>query len=843
MQFLHQPLTWAFLLLLAPPLIHMINLMRHQRVRWAAMDFLLQSHRKHRNWIRLKQLLLLLMRMAIIGAAVAMLAQLVSQHQWFHFLGGTTVHHLVLVDDSLSMTDRSGDTTAFEQALRTVKQIAARAGAIQEQRQEMTLLRFSRAEHAPPPSSADASAPDGDMAEGTPLAAVELPATVLGRDFDSRLEDQLRMWEASELASEPTAALQMAQEIVTQQTDRQTRVYVLSDFRRHPWSTPAQLQPLLDPLIKAGATVHLVRCTAAQHANLAVTSLQTVEGPTAAGVPFFVDVQVKNFGAEVAQQIPLKIQTITHAAPADMDPTRPASPETTDLPTVLLERLEPGETLTRRVQVLFSQPGEQIIRAELPEDAIAADNSRMCVVSLLSTIPVLAIDGSSDGQHAYYLQSVFQPSQRAQTGVRVTVQSTDFLRQLNAADLAEYHTVYLLDVDRVDPAARSVLLQYVQQGGGLAVFLGPDAHLPSYQEWYGEGEGLFPLLLDREEELPAADSPTPDLIVTDHPLFRGLLGERNPFATGIRVERYMRPVSGWKPPARSTTQVLARLRNGDPLMLERRVGAGRVVACLTTLAPLWNNWAREPSFVVVMLQLHAYLDAPRGDIPARLVGTPIELSLDSTRYLPEVQFWLPRRLEGPPRSMTRQGVPVPAGVDPAGPLANTPSAPDRQPTPDRTTGSPTEKYFTVSLGGPRDKAYLPTETQGIYEARPVRTDGQMEFHRYALNVDTRESDLALLDKRELAEQLQPIEVHVHDPEELDTSADAIPGFPWSQALLSGLVLLLIGEQLLGYSASYHKAARGYDGSPSARVGGVPPRAASTRRAASSPFVGSGRGER
>ena len=40
MQFLFQPLTWGFLLVAVPILIHLINLLRHRKQKWAAMDFL-----------------------------------------------------------------------------------------------------------------------------------------------------------------------------------------------------------------------------------------------------------------------------------------------------------------------------------------------------------------------------------------------------------------------------------------------------------------------------------------------------------------------------------------------------------------------------------------------------------------------------------------------------------------------------------------------------------------------------------------------------------------------------------------------------------------------------------
>ena len=142
MQFLYPALTVGFFLALLPLLIHLINMMRHRRVKWAAMEFLLQSYKKHRKWIWLKQLLLLLARMAAVALIVAMLAQLVTQRRYEGLFGNTLTHHYVLLDDSMSMTDRAGGTDAFEQALKFARQLGAEA-AKQEFRQRFTLVRFS----------------------------------------------------------------------------------------------------------------------------------------------------------------------------------------------------------------------------------------------------------------------------------------------------------------------------------------------------------------------------------------------------------------------------------------------------------------------------------------------------------------------------------------------------------------------------------------------------------------------------------------------------------------------------------------------------------------------------
>ena len=128
MQFLYPALTAGFFLALLPLLIHLINMMRHRRVKWAAMEFLLQSYKKHRKWVWLRQLILLLARMAAVALVVAMLAQLVTQRRYEGLFGSTLTHHYVVIDDSMSMSDRAGGMDALEQALELHARTGCRGG-------------------------------------------------------------------------------------------------------------------------------------------------------------------------------------------------------------------------------------------------------------------------------------------------------------------------------------------------------------------------------------------------------------------------------------------------------------------------------------------------------------------------------------------------------------------------------------------------------------------------------------------------------------------------------------------------------------------------------------------
>ncbi len=86
--FVHPLLLWGLPLVALPVLIHLINILRHRRVEWAAMEFLLVSQKKHHTWVLLKQLFLLLLRMMAIAAIVLLVAQPLLRPEWARFWPG-----------------------------------------------------------------------------------------------------------------------------------------------------------------------------------------------------------------------------------------------------------------------------------------------------------------------------------------------------------------------------------------------------------------------------------------------------------------------------------------------------------------------------------------------------------------------------------------------------------------------------------------------------------------------------------------------------------------------------------------------------------------------------------
>ena len=764
MQFIHQPLTWGFLAMLLPLLIHLINMLRHKRIEWAAMEFLLKSYKKHRKWIWLKQLLLLLMRMAAIGLLVAMLAQWVSKKQWFSVFGGQVTHHYVLVDDSLSMSERGGAVSAFDRAEQVVAGIVTKA-LEQESSQRLTLLRYSRAARAGEQEATDEAI--GKIAD--------FNAAVIDPQFKADFEENKGIaFAATPLRVGPLAALNLTTQLLEEESDEQRIVYLVSDFRSNDWENPTEVREQLRRARQAGADVRLISCVRQAQPNLLVSDIAAGNDTRAAGVPLFVDVTVKNTGQQTATDVKLTVETFRYEDATEFyeSPER-LSREAETLPTVLINEIAPGESVTRQVQVYFSVPGKHVIRATLADDALMLDNRRWAAFDFPAGEQALIINGSGDLDAALFLPTAFQPSPRANTGIQAEVKADVFLRDSHADELSGYQSIHLLDVGRLDDRAIENLEQYVQDGGGVSFFVGDQTIAAFYNsKLYRNGEGLFPLPLGRDNYLPPDPiEDTPDIKVQDHPLFHSLMLQRHPLHNYVTVERYFEPEEGWQPAPDSTVRVIATLRNDAPLVVERKFGNGRVLAFLTSASPTWNNLALDPTFVVIALKMHAYLSAAQRHDDEYVVGQPVPLSLEPAKYLPDVSFVVPSEDAG------QRGL-----VETLATQASVESA-----------------TRAVALDGNAGE----TDRPGIYEAWPRTADGQNQVRRWAMNVDTLESQVAVVEPAALLDNLDTVKPRFFYAEELDVQQSRQAGLNRSELLMWLLLVLLLAEQALAYSASYH----------------------------------------
>jgi hypothetical protein len=735
-------ILWGLPLVGLPVLIHLINMFRHKRIAWAAMEFLEISRKKNRTRILLKQLLLLLLRMAAIAAVVCMLAKPRMPNDWDGPLSGETLHYVVLLDDSYSMNEQreEGGETLFEEAKTVIETIAKKASE-EGRPATLSIFPFSRMNPEADPIS---------ISDKTSQRLSEIDPDFLEIRVDDFFEESLQTkWKSlrcSQTSVSPENAVNGLRTLFADSPPRRRAVYIVSDFRQKDWEETDSLRDALFELQENGARYRLIACTESSRPNLSVTRLRPLSSVQVAGAPLVMEVEVANYGAREAG--PVLVQIL-----ADDLPRR----------SVEIDTVPSGQNVTQSFSLTLPDEGEYRISARIEPDVVQDDNQRHRVVALESGSPVLLIDGDVSAQNARYVSAALAPQGVVDTGIRPRVESPLFL---NNADLDDYRAVFLLDAPRLSITAVERIEEYLQKGGNVCVFLGPLTDPDHVNEtWFRGGEGFFPVPLDGQNVLtPDGLNPAPDVLFKDHSAFGLFEGEGNPYASLLKVDRYISVSDSLYEQSSETLEVVASLRGNAPLICEHSYEEGRVLAFLTTASPQWNNWARgNPLFVIILQESYAYLLSNQQTIPNRLVGLPIDVSYDPDDYEEELTA--------------------------------------------RFRSTEDQEEVTVVPPAPNDdaadaRAYLQEiDRAGFYEVELVTHEGNSETRTFAVNVDPREGDLELINRESLDAHLQGVKYEFFDLMRFRGRSEENAGFDLSTPLLFLLMLILLGEQVLACSVS------------------------------------------
>ncbi len=769
MQFLFQPLVWGFLLVGVPILIHLINMLRHRKLKWAAMDFLLESHRRNRRWVMLKQWLLLAARMLAMFLLVAMLAKWVSSSQLLGLLGGQATHHYILLDDSYSMADADQSDSAYTRGLRAVSGLV-RSISKETGQHQLTLLRFSRA------ALAERAGADQTRID----AAADLIAQSVPRD-PAKLLDRLSATQPTALQLSPEAALDLITPLIVDNNTEKAHIYLLSDLRRNEFGEPEVLHNKLRGLVDGSATIHLIDCGQESASNLSVASVEPEQEIWAAGVPLMIRFQVRNQSNQVARNVVVKVRSISYAeGTTEPHAERPYSGETLDLPPVLIQQIDAGETVTRQVQVIFGLPGKHVVEVQLPSDSLATDNRRWCVIGIRDAQRVLLVDGEVNQSNAFYFQTVLAPDVRLRTGMSSEQVDATYLRDVPPETLADFDVVALLDVPRLEPQAISKLEEFCRSGGGLFVICGRNTNLQFVNEsLHRSGEGFFPLKLEeiREIELPSGQV-EPQVVATEHPILAPLRQlSVSPFSL-LRIRQLIVPTEDSLDVA--GTEVVATGPGGIPLLIDKGLGEGRIVAMLTGLTNDWSTWAQDPTFVVAALRTLGYLGSFRRAATSQPIGSSMEMVVSGTPVLPEAEVLLPPSGEGAPRMRLLRQVAI-----------------------DEKNTAVSRLKLEIDLVQSDRDVIDGLLRPGIIETWMIDSQGRKIFQNFAQNVAASEGNLERVTYSELEKKLSDIPLDIRTAQAVSGTGLNSPEAAHSTLLMGLLAALLLGEQLLAYSASYH----------------------------------------
>ena len=648
----------------APIIIHLLSKRRFVRVAWAAMHWLLESLEENQRRLRLEELILLLVRMAILvllalglarlllespalydgviwlfftiplalavwgvtelraparwrwpGRALAAvlgigslawvlltLSALLSRTDSFH--GGWTLraraHRVIVLDHSYSMGQKAGARSAFEQARQTA----------------VWLLQ------------PEAELRGGDVV--TVILAGTKPRILVAASSDLRaVRGELQVLKVSDETTDLPAALTAAyEELAKREGFPRRELFVITDLTRNAWldddgalrdkrflQRAARIDPEKRPLV---AVVDVGPRNETATANLALVGLETETDIIAAGLPVTFLVHVANDGSEDKPNVNVTLE-MQDSETANQSKT--IGSKRIDVKAGFESTKTKTSTVVRFTHV-FERPGAVVVTARIRGDSLAADNRRRLALQVRERVKLLCVDGEAAVEalsgETDLLVRALSPRAVASGGERSILapeQIDEVL--LSEARFHDYDVVILANVAEVPAAKRQTLRNYVAGGGAVLIFLGERVDAPTYNDT------LFVDKSFKADKAQAAAKFLPARLLETRGVPRASADGENPVSFqggpythpalklfnhvslgGVQIHKRFR--CAVDADDRDVTVAL-RYADGDPAIIERRLGRGRVLMLTTTADMAWNNLAARPVYVPLLHELVAYL--------------------------------------------------------------------------------------------------------------------------------------------------------------------------------------------------------------------------------------------
>jgi len=475
-----------FLLALAagaiPILIHRL-VQRHGRVqKFSAVRLLLQSQQNLVRPERLKQFILLALRVLAVMSLVLVMARPV----WIFpgvFSSGEEGAKVLILDNSMSMGYREDQEERFELAkkqagdiLKTIKGqvLILPTSAIPGKRPVGPSLEWMN----PGKALQELGALSLSYGKGDPAAALNL-ALQKGRDAKAHLE-----------------------------------IVILTDLARGDWEGfhVSQLKN-----IPPNLSITFIRFGGKeQDSNLAIKEVRLNQGEAVLGAPHRLDVTIGNF---FNQANSTQVQIYLGGSRLEQ--------KSIDLPA--------GEEGKVSFDLLLEQSGWVKGEVRLTGDRLPFDDRFYFPIKVREKIRILVVDGdprtSIKASESYYLVNALQPG-----GGERTPFITEVIQEgeLERVDLKPYEAIFLLNVSQ---PPSSPLSSFLQAGKALFIFLGNRATPDSYHRL-----PFFPWQLKDLKERgtqgplkPAGDSNRKSLKILSEPLEESL--KKASFQRYYRIER------------------------------------------------------------------------------------------------------------------------------------------------------------------------------------------------------------------------------------------------------------------------------------------------------------------
>ena len=598
MTFLGMAFFTALPLVAAPIAIHLLFRRQKKVIRWGAMQFVLDAHRRRRRISKIDDWFLMLLRCAALLFLVVALARPMVRAAWV----GNVPHRdiMLVLDVSLSMGRDSGSVTPFESLRRALTEISKSL-----QSTDSVHVVFA------------ASTPQWQTTE--PLGGHSAAL--------AQLFERVQLMQPSLGPADLMASLEQALAVESSRGSQSRIVTVITDCRQH--GLPADCRIAAVRLQQQAAAFGVpsvinvvdVGDASTRVSNVGLESLEVDRVLAGIGETIEFQARVKNYGAERIESCSLQWSTDGDAFNVSF-----------------AEALDPGQTSTVEIAHAFEQPGEYAVTCHIDyRDELPGDNDSKVIIEIRNKVPVLVV-GPADRsdpvwEESQYVMAALGDRPNGSAPAKDTLFFDAKLvdaTELQSTTLSNYAVIVFTALPPLADSLAERLTQFVSGGGGIWLALGSDSDADAFNKNFAASEdGLSPVVVgavigkdDREETFVTVHPPA-----VTHPA-TSLLGDtvRLDIRDAKVFKRFeLKATSGTKP------SVLLETGDGQLLAIERFFGSGRVIIQGFPLTRSWSNLTLCKLFVPYIQEWLRYLAQPSAAFRNLSMNAPLVMKQPTSK--------------------------------------------------------------------------------------------------------------------------------------------------------------------------------------------------------------------
>ncbi len=482
MAFLNPFILFGLAAAAIPLLLHLLNLRRMRVVEFSSLRFLKELQKTRLRALKLKQILLMLLRVALIVFAVLAFARPAVRTSLALPGSHASSTAVILFDDSFSMGARDASGERLQQA---------RAAA----REVVDMLEQGDAAFLVPMTD--------------PGSAVDAEPTHNRESLRRRIDEMKLSYRRADLDD----AMRVAARLFDRSETVNKELYIVTDAQRGNVRGATDSLKLFSDATRV-YVVPIGDRTGPAASNLALDSIRILSTVYQQEKPVDLRAWVHNYGEKRVENAVVSMY---------VDDNRIAQGSVT---------LDAGQSQSIDLSAPPKRAGMVGGYVEVSGDEFEADNRRYFSFRVLDRLRTALI---GDPSELRYLELVLGVSGNAVTLQKFPPSS------LGSIDLSNFSTVVLVDVPRLTPADATRLSQYLERGGGLVIYGGPHVDRAKFNQTLGAAVGMG---LGAPVNAGARQAFTFSYVQREHPMFEGVFDPNDPGEVESPDVQTMMPASG-----------------------------------------------------------------------------------------------------------------------------------------------------------------------------------------------------------------------------------------------------------------------------------------------------------